>query len=139
MPSERHRHQLYEEAKQALSVESADELMSSLPPVGWADVATKDDVAMIRLEMDAFRAEIRGDMARLEGRLLGRTDRLDGRIDKLDGRIDRLDGRIDKLDGDLRAAIAEATDRMRVWMIATMLAFFVGIGGLLLGVAQFTR
>ena len=65
MLSERRRHQLYEEAKQVLSVESADELMSYLPPVGWADVATKSDVAMIRVEMDAMRTELRGEF-RLE-------------------------------------------------------------------------
>jgi len=64
MPNERRRHQLYEEAKRVLSVESADELMSYLPPVGWADVATKADLSMIRSEMDALRADMRGEMAK---------------------------------------------------------------------------
>gem|GEM_PF-1586417 len=64
LPNERRRHQLYEEAKRVLSVESADELMSYLPPVGWADVATKADLSMIRSEMDALRADMRGEMAK---------------------------------------------------------------------------
>jgi hypothetical protein len=62
LTSERNRHQLYEEVKEVLSVESADELMAYLPPVGWADVATKTDVAMIRSEIDALRVEIRGEL-----------------------------------------------------------------------------
>jgi hypothetical protein len=62
LTSERNRHQLYEEVEEVLSVESADELMAYLPPVGWADVATKTDVAMIRSEIDALRVEIRGEL-----------------------------------------------------------------------------
>lgn len=64
MPSERRRHKLYEEVKEVLSVDSTDELMEYFPPVGWADVATKADLGMIRNEMDALRAEVRGEMAR---------------------------------------------------------------------------
>jgi len=45
-------------------VESVDESMSYLPPVGWADVATKSDLSMIRREMDALRADMRGEMAK---------------------------------------------------------------------------
>jgi hypothetical protein len=43
--------------------------MSYLPPVGWADVATKADLSMIRLEMDAFRAEMRGEMSAMRSDL----------------------------------------------------------------------
>lgn len=45
---ERRRHLLYEEVKEVLRVDRADEFMSSLPPVRWADVATKADLGMIR-------------------------------------------------------------------------------------------
>jgi hypothetical protein len=43
--------------------------MSLLPPVGWADIATKHD------------------LAELEGRLIGRTDTLESRFDS---KLDRL-------------------------------------------------
>jgi len=76
MSSEARRHQLYEEAKQVFSPDSADEFMSYFPPVGWADVATKADLVMLRNEMDALRAELRGETAELRGELRGETAEL---------------------------------------------------------------
>ena len=71
MPTERIRHQLYEELKEVLSVDSADELMAYLPPVGWADVATRSDVTMVRSEIDAFRAEMRSETSSVSSGLRG--------------------------------------------------------------------
>ncbi len=163
MPSERRRHQLYEEAKQVLSVESADELMSYLPPVGWADVATKTDLGMIRYEMDALRSEMRGDMARIEGkidrvedRLAGVEDRLagvegrisgvegkfeglEGKIEGLEGKIEGLEGKIEGLAGVIGADIARATDKMRVWTVSVLLSVAVIVSGVVFGVAQLKR
>ena len=103
MPDERRRQQLYEELGGILTRESTDELMSYLPPVGWADVATKADLG-------ALRAELKGDIAKLDGRLdkvEGRFDMVEGRFDKVDGRFAKLDGRLDKLDGHVALRIAE--------------------------------
>jgi hypothetical protein len=41
---ERRRHALYERVDEVLGDEHADTMMSRLPPVGWADVATKTDL-----------------------------------------------------------------------------------------------
>jgi len=43
--TERARRDLYEHAEGTWGKETADTLMAHLPPVGWADVATKTDVA----------------------------------------------------------------------------------------------
>ena len=40
--------------------------MSMLPPLGWADVATKHDIESLRMEMNALE---RGLEARLEAKL----------------------------------------------------------------------
>ena len=50
---ERRRLQLAEDAKRALGEESGITLMEMLPPVGWADVATKQDLAMLAQRVDA--------------------------------------------------------------------------------------
>jgi hypothetical protein len=180
MASERQRHILHEELNQYLTPLSTDELMDYLPPVGWADVATKADLGIIRNEMDALRAELRGDNAELRGEIKALRSEVRGEIGALRsevrGEIDLLRsevrGEIDSLrseiavvrsdlggeirglrlesEGEFKALrfameaqgdrlsrdIARATDQMRVWMIATMLAFIFGMAGLLLGAAQ---
>ena len=49
-----------------LSEEAADTLMELLPPVGWADVATKTDIQHLRDEMQHLRDELKGDMLNLQ-------------------------------------------------------------------------
>jgi hypothetical protein len=63
MPTEAGRHKLYEKAKERLGPEEADELMSLLPPVGWADVATKTDLDHLA---DQLRAEMRREMMSMQ-------------------------------------------------------------------------
>jgi hypothetical protein len=49
-----------------LSEEAADTLMELLPPVGWADVATKTDIQHLSDEMRHLRDELKGDMLNLQ-------------------------------------------------------------------------
>ncbi len=136
MTSERRRHELYRELQDVLSDESADELMSALPPVGWADVATKSDVAMIRHELDALRAELRGEFQHDFGRLRGEFGELRGQFGELRGEFGELRGEFGELRGEfgeLRGEFAEGLSDLRVemikgyqslqrWTISTMIA-----------------
>ena len=106
LPTERSRHQLYEEMKEALSVESAHELLAYLPPVGWADVATKADVGMIRNKMDALRAEMRGETAELRGELRSGMAELRG----------ELCSGMAELRGELRSGMTELRSELQVGM-----------------------
>lgn len=60
--SEAERHQLYQRLEEVLGPEEATVLMEHLPPVGWADVATKRD-------LDHLETVLRADMANMELRL----------------------------------------------------------------------
>lgn len=73
---ERSRRRLQEALVDAIGPEPADTLLTYLPPTGWADVATKRDVATLgtqlrgemtelRSEMSGLRSELRGEMAKL--------------------------------------------------------------------------
>jgi hypothetical protein len=50
---ERHRLQLADAAKRAFGDDAGITLMELLPPVGWADVATKQDLALLEARLDA--------------------------------------------------------------------------------------
>jgi hypothetical protein len=56
--SEAERHEIYELIKAATSDRVASNVMSMLPPVGWADVATKTDIQSLRAEIGSLRAEM---------------------------------------------------------------------------------
>ena len=75
---ERVRHELHSRLEGNLGPESAVTLMEYLPPVGWADVATKHD-------------------------LVGLERRMDLRFALVDQRFDRLDQSIKASSSDLRA------------------------------------
>jgi hypothetical protein len=49
---ERSRHELRLKLEQVLGPEQATTLMEMLPPVGWADVATKRDLDQLEQRMD---------------------------------------------------------------------------------------
>jgi hypothetical protein len=63
------RHELYTRLEELLGQQPTSTLMSLLPPVGWADVATKDDLRMLGLELRGeiteLRTELRDEIAGL--------------------------------------------------------------------------
>jgi hypothetical protein len=81
---EQARHELHRKLEQVLGADQAATLMAHLPPVGWADVATKHDLAQLE-----ERINLRFDMVNL--RFEGMEDRFDGKLNSLEGRLyDRM-------------------------------------------------
>ncbi len=67
--------------------------MELLPPVGWADVATKRDLDQLEERL----------IAKFELRFGG----IDSRMSRIDQRFDGIDQRFDGLDQTIRTALAE--------------------------------
>ena len=67
------RFELHEGLREVLGADRADTLMSMLPPVGWADVATTRDLDALEdrlnVRMDTLAARMDTMEARLESRL----------------------------------------------------------------------
>lgn len=65
--NEAERHELYTRLEEHLGPGPTSTLMSMLPPVGWADVARKDDLralgSELRAEMATTTAELRTGLA----------------------------------------------------------------------------
>jgi hypothetical protein len=71
---ERARHELFLRLEEALGPESAETLMEMLPPVGWADVATKRD-------LDALRDQLEGHLlAAFRGELLAQSNAINAQM-----------------------------------------------------------
>ena len=70
---ERARHELHRKLEEVLGADEAATRMSHLPPVGWADVATKHDLAQLEermiLRFQSMEDRFDGKLARLEGRI----------------------------------------------------------------------
>jgi hypothetical protein len=88
-----------------LSEEAADTLMELLPPVGWADVATKTD-------LQNLRDELKGDIQNL--RVATKTD--------LQHLRDELKGDMHALQLRFEATLEKRLHEQTKWLITTMIA-----------------
>ena len=86
--SEESRHHLYQRLEQVLGTREATVLIEHLPPVGWADVATKRD-------LDALEGRIAGRFTLIDEQLRG----IDRRFDEIDRRFGGIDRRFGEVDG----------------------------------------
>ena len=90
--TETQRTTLYDQLTGAIGQEAARTLMEQLPPSGWEQVATKDD-------LKASETRVRGELKEAEGRLsiqiADSESRLGARIDGTNDRIDGMNARID--------------------------------------------
>ena len=117
-----------------LGLEAATTLIEHLPPVGWADVATKQDLA--NLEQ---RLELRFE------RLDGRFDRVDERFNAVEERFKGLDWRFEGLDdrlrggmSELRAAFEHELRGQTTTMVFGLVSVVLTMAALALALARFT-
>jgi hypothetical protein len=99
---------LHDAARAVLGADAALVLMEMLPPTGWGDVAT-------RQQLEASDVASRQQLSALEERLELRMDAL-----RSDVRAEISDVRAEI--SDVRTEIADAHRRMMQWSVSTMIA-----------------
>ena len=112
--TEYERHQVFKWFEEHMGSERAATMMNLVPPVGWADIATKHD------------------LAELEDRLTARTGVLESRLDAFEARFDarcdgleyRFDSKLDRLRSDLQRTFV-------TWLFLSQAAVIAAVGVLL--------
>ena len=69
------RRELFDLLEACLGSRTAALLMAHMPPVGWAELATKSDLAGLRSEIKGEMSEARGEMALLRAEMIDRIAR----------------------------------------------------------------
>lgn len=96
--TEEDRYELFKSLEEVLGRDRASTLMEHLPPVGWADVATKGDLALLetatRRDIEQLEIATRRDIEQLELSMESRFERADGRLDQVADQL-RAEFRLD--------------------------------------------
>ena len=117
------RYDLQAKANHVVGRKEGTTLMELLPPVGWADVATKRDLDQLEARLIAqFERRFVGIDQRCVGidhRFVGidhrfervdqQFERVDDRFDRVDQQFERVNDRFDRVDQTLTTALAEQT------------------------------
>ena len=92
--TEQTRHHLYLRLEEVLGSEEAAVLMEHLPPVGWADVATRRDIDHLERQLMAGFAAIdhRFEMMNL------RFEQVDSRFEQIEARFEQIDSHFKQVD-----------------------------------------
>lgn len=126
---ERARHELHERLAAVLGADATGTLMELLPPVGWADVATRQDLDALGHRVDAQLAGVREEMADLRTDL--RTEMADLRVEMAHLRTNQAAG-LGELRGEMSAGLGELRGEMsagqRQLLFAMLGAMFTLVG-----------
>ena len=96
--------------------------MELLPPVGWADVATRHDVGSLQQELVAFEGGMDARFAVVDARF----ESLEGRFDaKLEGLEGRFDAKLETLEHRLDARFEKGFRQIVVTMMSLFITGFV--------------
>ncbi|MYJ80447.1 MAG: hypothetical protein F4046_01295 [Acidimicrobiaceae bacterium] len=134
MMTETQRTTLYNQLTNTIGQEAARTLMEQLPPMGWDQVATKEDVKasgkMFLGELKETEGRLMIQIADSESRQGARIDETNSRIDETNSRIDETNRELSELKDEVRNGFADlklALAKQIRWVAAVLLGFAVSM------------
>ncbi|MGB6059237.1 MAG: hypothetical protein WBF71_13350 [Microthrixaceae bacterium] len=118
------RQELHQEIETVFSPTSAATLMELLPPVGFADLATKDDLAHLA-------TELRSEMAVGFSQVDARFAQVDARFAQVDVRFAQVDARFAELNATLAGVETRILRDQRVFTF-TLISSLTGLAAIAL-------
>jgi hypothetical protein len=107
-------------------------MMELLPPVDWADMARRSDVAELR-------SDLVSEMRLMDGRLTGEIGGLRGEMQAMDGRLTgemgEMRGEMGELRGEMRA-LGSRVDAQFAKLVVANLLTSGALAGLVLGAVR---
>lgn len=103
---------LHDAAREAWGADAALVLMEMLPPTGWGDVAT-------RQQLEASDVATRQHLDLVEARIDTLEARFDARFETFETRVE---ARFETFEARIDARIADGQRRMMQWTVATIIA-----------------
>lgn len=119
--TESERHQIFQWLQEVMGPERAAIMIELLPPVGWGDIATRTDLAVMEGRLRGEIAELRGEVRSEIGALRGEIGALRGEMGELRGEMGELRGEIGSLKGDLMRTLLLGVGGMQIGLVALVL------------------
>ena len=128
---ERARQELYRRLEEVLGTSAAVALMEYLPPVGWADVATKHDLGGLEQRIGMRFARVDDQFARVDEQFAGLEQRMGLRFE-------RVDESIRASADNLRASFKHELRAQTTTMVFGLVGVVLTMAALAFALARFT-
>ena len=110
--------------------------MESLPPVVWRQIATKDDLEALakelRVEFDAFKSEVRGELMEFRGEL----KEMRGELKEFHGELMAFKGEVRGELKEMRGEFALQLARTTRILVFTFLGISITMMGAMVAIVQ---
>ncbi len=127
--TEEARHHLIAQVTEALGKEAAMSLTELLPPVGWADIATRRD-------LDALEERVGSRFELLESRVNHRFAVVDARFEAVDARFDLVVEQLTVVEHRALAELHRTTARLTRSLFLALVMTQVAFAGIVIAALQ---